>query len=463
MTDCTLVGSEEQVQLSFREKIEFCKMIDRLNLAALQLNPIRQKKIDTLLIKSICTAVRNMTVAVPVGLNEGSICEAWEAVKGAGSARLQVSAPVSSVQMEYIFHMKPKSVQEAVVKAIRLCSEKTDNIEFIAEDATRSDPAFLRSIVKEAITAGAKTITLSDTAGAMLPEDVSQFIGDLKESVPELSNVSLGFDGSNSMFLSEACAVAAIRSGAEEIKAAVCRADRISLPKICHIIRTKGTDFGARTDTNTEQMFRVANQISSLFGSKYSISDKSWNNSDQAENVLYSSDSREMVLHAAQRLGYDLNPDDQEKVWACFESLASKKDQISFKELDAIIAAEAMQVPAAYHHIKYTVNTDYSIGAMAHVKINYHDQELEGISAGDGVVDAAFLAIEKAIGRHYELDDFQIQAIAEGREAMGETIVKLRNEGKLYSGRGLSTDIVGSSIMAYLNALNKIVFEEEET
>ena len=132
------------------------------------------------------------------------------------------------------------------------------------------------------------------------------------------------------------------------------------------------------------------------------------------------------------------------------------------KELDALIAAEAMQVPAAYQVISYVFNSGNEIGAMAHMKLRYHEQELDGISAGDGVIDAAFLALEKAVGRHFELDEFQIQAITEGREAMGETIVRLRSQGKLYSGRGISTDIVGASIMAYVNALNKIVFEEEE-
>ena len=88
---------------------------------------------------------------------------------------------------------------------------------------------------------------------------------------------------------------------------------------------------------------------------------------------------------------------------------------------------------------------------------------LEGVCIGDGPIDAAFLAVESITGRHYELDDFQIQAVTEGREAMGQTVVKLRSEGKVYSGRGISTDIVGASIRAYINALNKIVYEEDNT
>ena len=129
--------------------------------------------------------------------------------------------------------------------------------------------------------------------------------------------------------------------------------------------------------------------------------------------------------------------------------------------MDALVAAEAMQVPPSYQVVRFVINSGNEIGAMAHMKLSFHGQTLEGISVGDGVIDAAFLALEKAVGRHFELDDFQIQAITEGREAMGETIVRLRSQGKLYSGRGISTDIVGASIMAYVNALNKIVYEEE--
>jgi len=461
ISDCTLTGNEDQMSLSFREKIEFCKMVNKLNISVIQLNPIRQKKIDSLLIKSIVSAVKNVIVAVPVDLNADSVQETWETLKHAESARLQIAVPVSSVQMEYIFHMKPAAILKASADTIRECRKMTKDIEFIAEDATRSDHNFLCSIIKEAITAGAGTITLSDKAGEMLPDEIGGFLDRLTEDVPELKKVTLGFSFSNNLCLADACAVAAIRHGIREIKAMVCRDDGISLANICRIVHIKGSEFGVRTSANTEQIRRVLGQISVLFGGKGSLQDRGRDNLTDTAEGLYASDSKETLLHAVDRLGYDLNAEDQEKVWDSFQKITAKKDMITMKELDAIIAAEAMQVPSVYHDIRYTINTDHSIGAMAHMKMKFDDKELEGVSTGDGVVDAAFLSIEKAIGRHFELDDFQIQAITEGKEAMGETIVKLRNNGKLYSGRGLSTDIVGSSIMAYINALNKIMFEEE--
>ena len=148
-------------------------------------------------------------------------------------------------------------------------------------------------------------------------------------------------------------------------------------------------------------------------------------------------------------------------VYNAFLSIAEKKESVSSKELDAIVASAALQVPPTYRLESYVINSGNIITATAHIKMWKDNDLLEGVSTGDGPVDAVILAIEQIIGCHYELDDFQIQAVTEGREAMGETIIKLRNGGKLYSGRGISTDVVGSSVHAYVNALNKIVYEED--
>ena len=128
----------------------------------------------------------------------------------------------------------------------------------------------------------------------------------------------------------------------------------------------------------------------------------------------------------------------------------------------AIIASVALQVPQSYTVESYVINSGSNISAMAHIKLSHEGEMLEGVALGDGPIDASFLALEKVVNRHYELDDFQIRAVTEGREAMGETVVRLVSNGRLYSGRGISTDIVFSSIQAYVNALNKIAYEEGE-
>jgi 2-isopropylmalate synthase len=185
-------------------------------------------------------------------------------------------------------------------------------------------------------------------------------------------------------------------------------------------------------------------------------------NNEDAGVWLTAHDSLSAVLVAAQQLGYDLSDEDGEKVYDAFMRIAAKKEQVSIRELDAIVASSAMQVPSTYKLDTYLITAGNAIAATAHMKILKNDVPMEGVCLGDGPIDAAFQAIEKITGNHYELDDFQIQAVTEGREAMGQTIVKLRSQGKVYSGRGISTDIVGASIHAYLSALNKIVYEEEE-
>ena len=160
------------------------------------------------------------------------------------------------------------------------------------------------------------------------------------------------------------------------------------------------------------------------------------------------------------KLGYDLSEEDISNVYSAFVKMAAKK-KISLKDLDAIIASEALQVPPTYKLESYVVNIGNVITPMAHIKLIKNGEEFSGFNIGDGPIDAAFMAIEQIVGHHLELDDFQVQSVTRGHEALGSAIVKLRSNGKLYSGKGLSTDIVGASIAAYINALNKICFEEE--
>ena len=161
-----------------------------------------------------------------------------------------------------------------------------------------------------------------------------------------------------------------------------------------------------------------------------------------------------------ESLGYDLSEEDCGQVWDAFKVIAARKDIISSKELDTIVASAAMQVPATYVLTSYSITASNTASSMAHMKVEKNGQALEGIALGDGPVDAAFLALENIAGCHYELEDFQVRSVTEGREAIGETVVKLRSGGKVYSGRGTSTDIVGSAIAAYISALNKITYEE---
>ena len=464
ISDVTMKQTGKEFSLSFKEKLEIPKLLDRLNVDVIELEGITQPKIDALRIKSVASTVKNSIVAVPVALSTDSVDATWNALKEAKSPRLQVVASTSPVQMEYLFHKKPDAMLKAVEETIAACSAKTADVEFIADDATRSDSAFLYKVIKTAIDAGAKTITVCDATGSILPDELSAFIDDLYANVAELKDVVLGISCSNELAMADACAIASIQHGVREIKAAAYPINQTSLPHVSRLLATKGEAFGVTCSVRTVEMKRIIKQIDWMCQTSRSKNSPFDNGvQDVADDVAFTAnDNMATVLKAVEKLGYDLSEEDKAQVWDAFQKIAARKDAISSKELDTIVASAAMQVPATYVLNTYNITASNTSSSMAYMKLDKNGQMLEGIALGDGPVDAAFLALENILGCHYELDDFQIRSVTEGREAMGEAVVKLRSNGKLYSGRGTSTDIVGSSIQAYISAVNKIVYEEAE-
>ena len=463
ISDVTMKQTGSEISLSFKEKIELCKLLDKLGVTVIELEPIVQAKIDSLRVKSAVAAVKNSIVAVPVALNAESVQQTWNALKEAKKARLQVCAPVSPVQMEYLFHKKPEAMLNAVRDTIVECCKVCSDVEFVADDATRSDPVFLYEIIAAAIDAGAKTVTVCDTAGAMLPNEFTAFIRELYANVPALSEVCLGISCSDSLSMADACAIAGVRYGAREIKAASYRLNLISLPNVARALSAKGDVYGVTCRVHTTVLKRITSQIAWMCQTAKSKNSPFDHGVQEEDGSIYltSHDDLGAVMKMASRLGYDLSEEDGMKVYEAFRVIADKKEKVGSKELDAIVASAAMQVPPTYILDSYVVTSGNTISATAHLKLHKQDKVLEGVCIGDGPIDASFLAVEQITGQHFELDDFQIQAVTEGREAMGQTVVKLRAGGKVYSGQGISTDIVGASIRAYINALNKIVYEEE--
>ena len=462
ISDMTMKQAAEGFSLSFREKIELAKLLDKLGTTVIEVEGLHGSRTDTLRIKSIAAAVSDSIVSAPVELNSESVAETWNALQQAKHPRLQVCAPVSSVQMEYMFHKKPDAMLNAISETICACAKLTDT-EFVAQDATRSEAAFLHQAIETAIAAGASTITVLDSAGTMLPEEFSAFIAGLYDAVPALKKVTLGVGCANTLAMADSCVIAAVKAGAAEVKVAANPQDCASMINVVRILAAKGDDLGVSMEMNVTRLSRTVEQIQWMCRSDRSKTPLRDNAIHDDEGVfLTAHDDCDSVCAAVEKLGYDLSQEDRLNVYDAFIQLAQKRDKVGIRELDAIVASAAMQVPSAYKLENYVITSGSSVSATAHIKLLKNDVPMEGVTLGDGPIDAAFLAIEQITGCHYELDDFQIQAVTEGREAMGQTIVRLRSSGKLYSGRGISTDIVGASIQAYISALNKIVYDEEE-
>ena len=462
LSDVTMKQVFDGFNLSFKEKIELSKLLDKLGVSVIELEGIGNPRIDSLRIKSIAAAVSGSIVAVPVQLNEESPRQVWAAIQEAKKPRLQVCAAVSAVQMEYIYHKKPEAMLSSIADTVAACKALCNDVEFLADDATRADAAYLRSAVETAIAAGATTVTLCDTAGSMLPAEFSQFVAELMAAVPAMKNITVGVSCCNTLSMADACAIASIDAGVREIKASVYPFDTANIANIAKVISARGDSFGASTELQLTQLSRIIDRVQQLCqGGKAKGSALSASQTDSGI-YLTAHDDVAAVTKVAEKLGYDLSEEDQVKVYDAFRQIAAKKEQVSSKELDAIIASAALQVPPTYKLDTFVITSGNTISSTAHIKLTKNDQPMEGVSIGDGPIDAAFVAIETITGCHYELDDFQLQAVTEGREAMGQTIVKLRSGGKVYSGKGISTDIVAAGILAYLSALNKIVYEEDE-
>ena len=462
LSDVTMKQMADGFSLSFKEKIELAKLLDKLGVSVIELEGIQNARIDSLRIKSIAAAVTNSSVAVPVQLTADSPARVWAALQQAKLPRLQVCGAVSAVQMEYLFHKKPDAMKAAIADTVAACKALCNDVEFLADDATRADPAFLASTLKAAIGAGATTVTVCDTAGSMLPAEFAAFIKNLYEAVPELKTVNVGVSCCNALSMADACAIASVGEGVTELKAAAYPIDHASIANVAKVLSARGDAFGASTSVEMTQLSRIMDRVNQICQLGKAKGTSQVAAQTDAGVYLTAHDDVAAVTKVAEQLGYDLSEDDSMKVYEAFKRIANKKEQVSSKELDAIIASAAMQVPPTYKLDKFVITSGNTISSTAHIKLMKNGQSMEGVSFGDGPIDAAFVAIESITGCHYELDDFQLQSVTEGREAMAQTVVKLRSGGKVYSGKGISTDIIAAGIHAYLSALNKIVYEEGE-
>ena len=442
--------------LLFREKAAFVSTIESFGADRLELPPIRNKKEDTVICKTLAASLKRCAVSMAVDPKTGDADEAWEVVKGHPHPVLTVELPVSTVGMEYQLHLKEDAliarISQSVGAAAALCKE----VEFCAEDAGRTEPAFLRRAVEAALDAGATMLTLCEDAGDRLPEDVTQMVSSVCRIVEvpvyvRLSNVS-GMAVSN--------ALAAIRAGAAGVYTAVSGTELLNTEAFSDAVKTFGSKMDAACGLNATLIHSDIKKMSGKQNRLIPGTQSAVETSDAAAIYLDTESSIEQVMEAAALLGYELSDQDLGAVYDAVIGVCKKKHSIQGKELEAVIASTALQVPSTYHLENYLISSSNITASMAQVKLNRDGEILEGVASGDGPIDAAFNAIDNGIGHHYELDDLQIQAVTEGKSALGAALVRLRSDGKLYSGNGLSTDIVGASVRAYINALNKIVFEE---
>lgn len=456
IADITLkkLSEDRAVSLLFREKAAIANCADAIGSDAIELPAVKSVREDSIIYKTIAKNVQNAVLAIPVGFSTEDVTAAWECIKDAKNPRLQIELPVSTIQMEYTYHIKQSKMLEKIIELTKAAKALCDDVEFAALDATRADVDFLTAAAAAAVENGACIVTICDNAGASTPDEIAGLVSAVKESVC----VPVYVQVSDRISMAVASAFASIVKGADGLKCAMVGKDVLLAGEISDAMRACATQLGAEIKLDGTKIHANIEDIVS------GISQETYDNEGEVSvegNILLDADSSlAQVGQAAANLGYELSDSDIGNVYKGLKQVCEKKGAVGVKEFEALIASFAMQAPSTYHFETYTTTSSNVSSSMSQVTLKCNNEIICGVSNGDGPIDSAFRAIEQCIGHHYELDDFQVQAVTEGKEALGSALVRLRNNGKLYSGNGLSTDIVAASIRAYINALNKIVFEE---
>ncbi len=451
LSDATLsIANQQDVSLSFRERLAIAEKLDLVKVDAIELPLLANLKENEVICHTISKSVKNAVVKIPVGDEVEGVKDAYLCVKDAVKPCLQVVMPVSTAQMEYFYHLKSSAMLEKIANLVESAKLLHEEVEFCALDAFRAEEGFIQKVAQKVEESGATAITISDEAGDAFPEEYEIIVKKIKS----VCNLKVLVKPSDKLKLGASCALSAIKAGADGIVTSSI-GEYLSSATLADITRSKKYDMDAEVTVDVTKVKTILSSIENSANEDEGISTAKTNATVGKETSMTE------IVSIIKNLGYELSDEDNGKVYEEFKRVASKKEEIEIKELEAIIASTAMQVPSTYHLVNYVVNSGNIIPATANVTLEKNGEKFTGVSTGDGPIDAAFHAIEQVIGHHYELDDFQVHAVTKGREAVGSSIIRLRAEGKLYPGNGVSTDIVGACIRAYINALNKIVFEGE--
>ncbi len=465
IVDISLRESEQLFPsgLSFKQKIEMAKLLEKLKIDTVETGFVTEAAADGVLVRTLSTMLENCFICVPVSLDKSGIQRASTALAKAKKARLNLIVPTSTVQMEYVSRLKADNVLGQVRETVELCASLCPNVEFTAEDATRSETDFLCAVIDTAIAAGAKIITLCDATGEKTPDEITAFINTVRQKVPALKGVILSLHLRDNLGLATASALAAAACGVQQLKVtSSLNSGHLSLEQFLNALKVRGEALDMTCGANVTALFRTCRQLEAITGAsrsgRFALAADEVGVPEQEE--LKADADMSTVRKRIELLGYDVSDDDLNEIYRVFKEISRSKKVVN-RDLEALVAETAGQVAPTYQLDNYVINSGNAITATAFIRVLKDGVPFQAISIGDGPIDAAFLTIEQLVNRRFELDEFQIQAVTEGREAMGDAIVKIRYNGKLYSGRGLSTDIVGASIRAYLSAVNKIVNEEQ--
>jgi 2-isopropylmalate synthase len=495
--DTTLRDGEQSpgMSMNLKEKIEMAKQLERMGVDIIEAGFAISSPGDFTSVKTIAETLKDCTVASLARASVEDIDRAWEAVQGAADPRIHIFLATSPLHMEYKLRLTPDQVYEQAVEMTKYAKHFCGNVEFSAEDATRSDLDFLAKVIEGVVAAGATTVNLPDTVGYTTPEECYRFFTTIREKAPSLNNITVSSHCHNDLGLGVANSLAAIRAGVTQVECTINgigeRAGNAAMEEIVMALYVRKEDYKAKTNIVTTEIMRSSNMLSRITGVKvqpnkaitgenafaheagihqhgvmqnpqtYEIMTPASVGLKESNLVLGKHSGKHAFGDRVRTLGYSLSEEELVTAFEKFKILADKKKQVYDKDIEAIVAKEAVQVPKTFTLGKFVVNSGNTITSTAVIRLIKDGKQLERIGGGDGPLDAAFKAIDKIVGVNLNLEDYKLNAVTEGEDAMGDALVVVKNaEGNAYSGRGLSTDIVEASINAYINAVNKMYYAE---
>jgi 2-isopropylmalate synthase len=477
-----------------QEKLEVARRLEKLGVDIMEAGFPASSPGDLESVKTIAGIVKDCTVAGLCRCLEKDIDAGREALAKAARPRIHVFLATSPIHMEYKLKMTEDQVVEQAVAAVKYAKKFCTDVEFSAEDASRSDPDFVCRVFGEALRAGASTLNIPDTVGYAMPDEFGRLVRYIREHTPGGEGAAFSVHVHNDLGLAVANSLAAVQNGAEQVECTINgigeRAGNASLEEIVMALRVRKDYLQVDTRLDTTQIYGASRLVAQVTGVKvqpnkaivgdnafaheagihqhgvlanrttYEIMTPESVGISKNQMVLGKHSGRHAFEDRLKTLGLGVDAQVLENIFAEFKALADKKKVVSDRDIEALVMGAAVSVPETWKLDHWAVNTGSALGASGTIRLQHKDggyQKL--VSMGDGPIDSIFKAINQIVGREPELELYELGSITGGSASQGETMVKIALNGRRWNGRGVSTDVVESSIKAYIAAINAMEWE----
>ncbi|SMC86797.1 2-isopropylmalate synthase [Sporomusa malonica] len=491
--DTTLRDGEQTpgVSLQTEEKVEIALALAKLQVDVIEAGFPVASPGDFEAVSQIAARVKGPVIAALARANEKDIATAFQAIKLAERPRIHTFIATSDIHLEHKLKMTRAQLLERAEQAVRYAKSLTPDVEFSAEDASRSDWDFLCQVYTKVIAAGANVINVPDTVGYTTPLEFGALITYIRENVPNIDQAVISVHCHDDLGMAVANSLAAVAAGAGQVECTINglgeRAGNAALEELVMALNTRREYYRALSNVNTQQIYRTSRLVSTLTGiavppNKAVVGDNAFAHESGIHQhgvmnnpltyeiispetvgvsrnaiVLGKHSGRHAFEERLKHLGYDIDAETVNALFVKFKDLADRKKMVFDKDIEALMVEKAAVRPEWYTLIYHHVVSGNQMVASASVQLKTSAGVCEAASCGDGPVDAAFKAIEQAVGFPIGLHDYQLKAVTAGEDALGEATVWIERDGRTFSGRGLSTDVIEASAKAYVNAINKML------